>query len=72
MLCVVVVEIGIIVIIVVIGKITIRIVGFTLVGESKVGTSVIGSIGKVFDHADGSTQTLKSIVFVIYVTIVIW
>ena len=72
MLCVVVVEIDIFVIIVVIVIITNKIVGYTLVEESKVGTSVIGYVGKVFDHADGVTQTLKTIVFVICVTMDIW
>ena len=72
MLCVVVVGFEIIVIIVVIDKITIRIVVDTLVGEPEVGTSVIGHIGIVFDHADGHTQTLKSIIFVICTTMVIW
>ena len=71
MLCVVVVVIEIFVIIIAIGIITNRIVGYTLVGKSEVGTSVIGHVGIVFDHAVGSTQTLKTIVFVICVIKVI-
>ena len=71
MLCAVVVEIDRIVGIVVIEYSKNTIVGITLVGESEVGTSVIGHVGIVFDHAVGSTQTLKTIVFVIYVIKVI-
>ena len=58
MLCVVVVGFKIFVIFVIISIITNRIVVDTLVGEPEVGTSVIGHIGEVFDHADGVTQTL--------------
>ena len=72
MLCAVVIGIDKIVKINVIVILSNRIVGITLVGKPEVGTSVIGSVGGVFDHADGVTQTLKSIVFVIRVTMVIW
>ena len=71
MLCVVVVGFDIIVIIIVIDKITNRKVGYTLVEGPEVGTSVIEYVGIVFDHADGLTQTIKSIVFVICTTMVI-
>ena len=71
MLCAVVVGFDRIVGIIVIDNLTNRIVGMTLVEEPEVGTSVIGSVGRVFDHADDVTQTLKSIVFVIRVTMVI-
>ena len=58
-----------IVITIAIDIITNRIVGDTLVGELTVGTSVIGFVGKVFDHEDGVPQTLKIIVLVIRVTV---